>query len=341
MVEGYSIKEILPGLFCIPVPLVGNPLKELNCYLFKRTSAEGSRNLIVDTGFKHKECYEAIVEGCAVCGADISETDILLTHIHGDHISNAPLLRKAGAKVYLSRPDAKYLVEQGGGRKFRDVLEDAIVRFAEHKVPEDKLNEMTSATFPTIVAKIEPGFEYNLIDDGERITAGGYTLKAICTPGHTPGHMCFQVENTGAMILGDHVLFDITPNITNWPGIEDSLGDYLNSLDMINAYDVTIPLPAHRHAGSFHDRISQLKEHHVRRIAECYSVVKKLEKAYLYDIAGNMTWKIRAANWEEFPPMQRWFAIGECISHLDYLAKRGDIEACRDLDGFIYYKARG
>ena len=47
------------------------------------------------------------------------------------------------------------------------------------------------------------------------------------------------------MLLGDHVLFDITPNITDWWDVPDSLGDYLRSLDKLVAYPVTLPLPGH------------------------------------------------------------------------------------------------
>ena len=39
--------------------------------------------------------------------------------------------------------------------------------------------------------------------------------------------------------------------------------------------------------------------------------------------AGLMQWRIRARNWDEFPPVQKWFAVGACLSHLDYLMKRG------------------
>lgn len=36
-----------------------------------------------------------------------------------------------------------------------------------------------------------------------------------------------------------------------------------------------------------------------------------------------MRWRIRAASWEEFPAAQKWFAVGECMAHTDYLEKRG------------------
>lgn len=53
------------------------------------------------------------------------------------------------------------------------------------------------------------------------------------------------------MLLGDHVLFDITPNITDWWDVPDSLGNYLRSLDKLEAYPVTLPLPGHRQAGGY------------------------------------------------------------------------------------------
>ena len=46
------MEEILPGLHRIVVPLPGNPLKEINSYVF--TSAD--RNLVIDTGFNRQEC---------------------------------------------------------------------------------------------------------------------------------------------------------------------------------------------------------------------------------------------------------------------------------------------
>ena len=38
-----------------------------------------------------------------------------------------------------------------------------------------------------------------------------------------------------------------------------------------------------------------------------------------------MTWRIRAKNWEDFPIPQKWFAVGECLSHLDLLRLEGQV----------------
>ena len=51
-----------------------------------------------------------------------------------------------------------------------------------------------------------------------------------------------------------------------------------------------------------------------------------------------MTWSMRGKNWDEFPIQQKWFAIGETISHLDYLLLRNKIIR-HDEKETIYYTA--
>ena len=76
-----DIMEILPGIYRIPVPLTGNPLKELNSYVI-RGNGNGDRNVLVDTGFRREECRNAVLEGLKLLGIRMEDTDILLTHLH-------------------------------------------------------------------------------------------------------------------------------------------------------------------------------------------------------------------------------------------------------------------
>ena len=65
---GYDIREVLPEVFRIPVPLAGNPLKELNSYLFRGSREEKQRNLLVDTGFRTEGCKKALLKGLEQLG---------------------------------------------------------------------------------------------------------------------------------------------------------------------------------------------------------------------------------------------------------------------------------
>ena len=293
----------------------------------------GTRNLLVDTGFRTEGCKKALLEGLAQLGVSMEDTDILLTHLHADHSGNAPELIRPGGKVYISREDYRFM--DGTLQEHRSE------RFRENGIAEDLLQAMLACTPSRTMAAPLSFRDYTLLEEGDMIPAGRYMLRAIWTPGHTPGHFCFEVCGTGAMLLGDHVLFDITPNITDWWDVPDSLGDYLRSLDKIAAYPVTLPLPGHREAGDMKLRISQLKEHHKKRLADCLRIVRELQhdpvkKPCLYDITGCMKWKIHCNGWDDFPPAQRWFALGECFAHLDHLKQEGLVREVHGESGVHY-----
>lgn len=106
---------------------------------------------------------------------------------------------------------------------------------------------------------------------------------------------------------------------------------------MMKKYPVRLALPGHRKTGDYSRRISQLQEHHQRRLDEALRVIKETPGMSVYEITGHLTWKIRARNWEEFPDTQKFFAVGECMAHLDYLQKRGQISSGMDKEGILRF----
>ena len=129
------------------------------------------------------------------------------------------------------------------------------------------------------------------------------------------------------MFTADHVLFDITPNITHWGESEDSLGDYLNSLVKIRGYEMETAFPAHRkNEMDVYVRISQIIEHHLVRLMETVDALAGHPDTHATDIAAHLKWSMRGKTWTEFPLSQRWFAVGETMAHLDYLVVRGMAE---------------
>lgn len=53
-------QEVAPNLFLLNIPLPENPLKNLNAYLIR--GEKGQRSLLVDTGFRRKECRVALLD---------------------------------------------------------------------------------------------------------------------------------------------------------------------------------------------------------------------------------------------------------------------------------------
>src|SRR5262245_37416591 len=71
------------------------------------------------------------------------------------------------------------------------------------------------------------GCKARAIDDGDVVAAEGATLRAVHTPGHAEDHLCFVLEEEGAIFSGDNVLGVGTTVI---PAQGGDLGLYLRSL---------------------------------------------------------------------------------------------------------------
>ncbi|HPE15549.1 MAG TPA: MBL fold metallo-hydrolase [Oscillospiraceae bacterium] len=328
------VTKVFDRIYSIPVELPQNPLRCLNSYFVQ--GLPGEKNLLIDTGFRREECRAALFGGLRELGADLRNTDLFLTHLHSDHTGLAPELQAAGCRIRMGRVD-RDLLEHNERISWRSRQE----RLTREGMPWSELEALFTKNPAVIYA---PGpFDSEAVDEGDVLSYGGYDFRAISAPGHTPGQMCLYDAANRLMILGDHVLFDITPNIISWEVMEDSLGTYLESLQKIAAYDVEVPLPAHRttHGMTVPERVRQLTEHHGARLAETFAIVARGHGQTAYTIAGQMTWKISAKSWAEFPPGQKWFAIGEALSHLDYLRLRGKVSKEMGPNGCYVYEATG
>ena len=307
-----------PDIFKIYVPLPDNPLKNLNCYVLKGKN----ENLIVDTGFNRPECLEALKEGLKELEIDIDKTSLFLTHLHSDHTGLAGEIMNENSPIYMSEIDFNRLILSLSG-KFWPVMEEV---FEKNGFPAEAI-EISRKINPARAFAPSKLFDAIKIQDGHKINIDGNEITCILTPGHTPGHMCLYIEDKKIMFTGDHVLFDITPNITSWNEVSDALADYIKSLEKIRSYDVETALPSHRLSSkNFYDRIEELLEHHKERIAECLEIVKAIPDSDAYTIASKMKWSMRGKDWSEFPVQQKWFAVGETLSHLDYLINKGEVE---------------
>ena len=66
-----------------------------------------------------------------------------------------------------------------------------------------------------------------VMEHGEAMTGPGWTLTAVATPGHTSNHLCFALEQSGAVFTGDHVMGWSTSVVVPPDG---DMADYMASL---------------------------------------------------------------------------------------------------------------
>lgn len=312
-----------PEIYRIYVPLPENPLRTLNSYVIKTKQ----RNLVIDTGFNRVECYEALKAGLEELDVELENTDFFITHLHGDHSGLVNKIASPKSKIYMSSIDYKYLKGDIANVSWPKI--EALYKeegFPLEIIEELKGNNQAQEFMPDELFAVET------IEDGHIIELEELKFKCILTPGHTPGHMCLYLESHKLFFSADHVLFDITPNITSWYGVKDSLRDYIESLRKIENLDIVLTFPGHRAIGdNIKSRITEIIEHHEERLEEVITIISKNDYPMnAYEIAQNMQWNLRGQTWNEFPINQKWFAMGEALAHLDYLFNDGQISKKMD-----------
>jgi glyoxylase-like metal-dependent hydrolase (beta-lactamase superfamily II) len=81
-----------------------------------------------------------------------------------------------------------------------------------------------------------------VLADGEPLSGPGWTLTAVATPGHTSNHLCFALEETGALFTGDHVMGWSTTVVAPPDG---DMAAYMASLERLHAREERVYYPAH------------------------------------------------------------------------------------------------
>jgi glyoxylase-like metal-dependent hydrolase (beta-lactamase superfamily II) len=318
-------QEILKGIYKIEIPMPGNPLRALNSYLIKGKK----RHLLIDTGFNWPVCKEAQLKGIAALGIKWEDIDFFITHLHGDHSGLVYDLASKKAKVYCSKTDAG-LIKACIDPAYWE-MDDAV--YIQNGYPREVLKKQ-GHNINAYISGTDIDFTY--IQHGDVLEIGDYHLTCIETPGHTPGHMCLYEPEYKFLISGDHILDGITSNITCWRGVEDSLGNYLSSLDKVKAMDVKLVLPGHR--AIIHNpqiRIDELKLHHEARLEEILGILVAMPMTG-YQVASRMHWQLTYDSWGQFPSYQKWFATGEAIAHLEHLASLGKVKCIQKGEVLFY-----
>ncbi|MHB0869158.1 MAG: MBL fold metallo-hydrolase [Chloroflexota bacterium] len=308
------IEEILPGLHRIEIPLPRNPLKATNCYVIKASD----RSLIVDTGMNREECRTALGSGLRELGVDLRNADLFITHMHADHSGLVDDLVAEGARAYCSRLDAEIIVS---GVDWDGML----ARAASNGFPPEELRQVVEK-HPGARYRAGGAVDFTLVGEGDQLTVGEYSFRCVETPGHTVGHLCLYEPNKRILVAGDHVLGDITPNITGWSGQERALARFLSSLDKVYRLDVDLVLPGHRRVFSdCKGRIRELQEHHRLRAEEAVAALEAGPRD-AYQVAASMSWDLTYESFDRFPVAQKWFAAGEALAHLQYLYHEGRVQ---------------
>jgi glyoxylase-like metal-dependent hydrolase (beta-lactamase superfamily II) len=325
------------GVWGIPVPIPDNPLGHTLVYLLET----GRGPVLIDTGWDDPASFGALERGVAEAGASLADVHgVLLTHHHPDHHGLSGRVREvSGAWIAMHAADAA-VVRRTRGAPAAAWYGYVLDRLAEAGAPEEHLAVLRAARDAGPAAALpgmDPAPPDREIVPGELLDLPGRRLRAVWTPGHTPGHVCLHLEEDGlppTLFSGDHLLPRISPHIGLYEDpdegtVADPLGDYLDALERVARLAPARVLPAHEHP--FADaagRVRELLGHHAARLAALHRLLAERPRT-LWELAEAMEWN---RPWARLSAQSRNIAVSEVASHLRRLEKTDLAEPVPDAE---------
>jgi glyoxylase-like metal-dependent hydrolase (beta-lactamase superfamily II) len=309
------VEKLAGGLVSVPVPIPNNPLRYTLCYL-----VPGDDGLVVvDPGWASDTGWQALTAGLAVAGATAADvTGVVLTHVHPDHHGLTARLRDASGAWVAMHP-----AEHATMLRDRETPPSVALAgwMRDLHVPAEEIDGLIGRFGAAVDLHFAPLADADvMLDDGDLVPLAGRRLRAVWTPGHTPGHLCLLEPDAQVLLTGDHVLPRISPNIGLQLTGEDPLGLYLESLEKVAVYDECEALPGHEYR--FHGiaaRVTELDGHHRDRCREILSTVERLGAATIWQVASQLTW---SRPWDQIGPMLVG-AVAETAAHVELLIRTG------------------
>lgn len=129
--------------------------------------------VIVDPGCSNEAERQTLIK--ALTDKSLTPTAVLLTHGHLDHIYGAAFIQKTyrDIPVYLNPADIKVMELTG-----------AMAQKFHMEAPEI-------------------GFKTTDIHDKDTLSAAGISFNVIATPGHSPGGVCYYIQDECVLFSGD------------------------------------------------------------------------------------------------------------------------------------------
>ena len=320
-------------IYRVKVPLPGSPLKYLNSYMIPCNDTI----LVVDVGLNTSQSERLLRNALYELFGKAFGVTFLITHLHADHCGLLERISTANDRILVSREDSPFVAATLDWSGFWEKSKE----FARsYGFPPDRLKKAIEHHPGYLFGlKQKPKGRFEMVEDGYCIGCGAMCFQVMKTPGHTPGHICLYDKVNGILISGDHVLFDITPNIAAGYENMNPLGDYLKSLSRVENLHTTLVLPGHRRLfDNLKERVGQLKRHHEERLNEALGIVKRFGPVDAYTVASHMSWDIESESFDQFPITQQWFAHCEAIAHLLYLRDVGRLITRQREDGVILFE---
>ena len=232
-------ERVLPGLWRLRLPLPWPGVPHCNAWAI----AAGDGIVLVDTGMHEPGSMSHLERALGMCGLRLENVRLLVcTHAHSDHYGQAStIVERTGCELWM-HPNHAHMTQAASDPEAAFARRLEVAR--QSGVPEEPLRryarERKSLNFG-IAALIEPDRPLlpGVVIDTD---LGPWTVHE--TPGHAPSHVCLFAPSRRLIISGDHLLGRVSLYF-DYGYSPDPAGEFLGSLDRVEALDARLCLPGH------------------------------------------------------------------------------------------------
>lgn len=314
------VEQVRPGVWTLAVPFRGGVPDATLVYVL-----EGSDGMltVVDPGWADGDDLRVLRAGLAAFGRTLDDVGlVVVTHLHADHLGAAGALRRAsGARVAMHRLEVEALHRERSDAAATDA------EIATWGVP-DELRAGVVAAWGSGrqigLGRVSEPVADLLLDDGDVVPVAGRELRALWTPGHTAGHLCFVDAADGLLFTGDHVL----PRINSGIGLggrtpTNPLRDHLASLARLEGYGDLEVCPGHEYR--FRDVVTRartLARHREERTRHVAAALDALSSPTLFEVASRVPFSGGIGSMTGFLLAS---ALAQTAFHADLLGRADEI----------------
>ena len=231
--------RVMPGLWRLRLPLPWPGVPHVNAFAI----AAGDGVVLVDTGLYEPGSLAQLERALDQAGLKLEHVRLLVcTHAHVDHYGlAAPIIETAGCELWM-HPNHEHVTRAAGNP---DGMLDRRLEVARHSgVPAAGLKQYEDSRRGQGIGVAEVVLPDRDLVPGVEVETDLGAWRVHEAPGHAPSHVVLHQPDRGLLLSGDHLLGRVSLYY-DFGWTPDPAGEFLNSLDTVEALDAGLCLSGH------------------------------------------------------------------------------------------------
>jgi glyoxylase-like metal-dependent hydrolase (beta-lactamase superfamily II) len=277
--------------------------------------AAGDGIVLFDTGMHQPGSMANLERALDMVGLKVEHVRLVVcTHAHSDHYGQAAtIVARAGCELWM-HPDHRHMTAAVDDPDAAVERRLEVARSAG--VPDEPLRQWARARRGQsfgIAGIVAPARD---LLPGVTIATDLGAWEVVLTPGHAPSHVCLWQPERRLLISGDHLLGRVSPYY-DYGYTPDPAGEFLTSLDRVEALDARLCLPGHgRTFTDVHGHIAANRELIARRLGTLEGVLREDGPVTAFDAVPRVFG-------EALTPLNANWWLSETLCYLRHLQVAG------------------